>query len=163
MSALPQVIGAASGRPATPALLDPFELPELTVFRSIPAHGYGIVPLRGMVAVYDTLAHSIEGIVDGGFYVREAQRPASAMQWESWLRAEVQAFQREPRSHRPHSPLAITREVVMAVRWPRSDKPEHDRAWRLDSGFTDGPYYDWAFGCDVVGKVVGIYLPGAPE
>ena len=73
------------------------------------------------------------------------------MTWDSWLRLERDD---ERRRAGPAGPLAIQREVVQAIRWPSDDR------WsvRLSSGHVDGPYHDWAFGADFIGKVAGIYL-----
>ena len=132
-----------------------FAFSDLRVFTSIPAHHHDIIAFRGAVLVFCTdfrCCH--ETVEEGALYVRESQRPAANMLWESWLRLECEEAFRY-RNHCPRSPLKIVREVVQAVRWPRRD------AWalRLASGFVDGPYKDWAFGTDLVGKIVGVYRP----
>ena len=102
--------------------------------------------------VYDEDPIHREGVIEGSYYVRESQRPHSMLAWEAWLKREWE----ERLNHvGPVGRLQIRREVVQAVRWPRS---EH-WALRLASGFTDGPYKDCWFGLDLIGKVVGIYLP----
>lgn len=130
-----------------------FNLHDLRIFTSIPDDRFhGIVALRGLVVIYDNEILHREAIIERGFYVRESQYPAAGYSWESWLERE-----REDISSRtqPRGRLEVRREVVQAIRWPS------DNRWslRLPSGFVDGPYYDWAFGSDLVGKVVGIYQP----
>lgn len=135
-----------------------FDFSSFRVFTSVPNHrDYGIAALRGMVVVYDESSLHREGVIAGAFYVRQSQRPRSGMTWESWLQREYD--DRRPRCG-PAGPLAIRHEVVQAIRWPGDD----DWAVRLSSGHVDGPYYNWSFGTDFVGKVVGVYLPaGAKE
>jgi hypothetical protein len=133
-----------------------FELSGLSIFTAIPEHRHGIVAMRGMVVVYATDLIGREGIIEGAFYVRESQRPPSCLPWATWLREAV-ADEAQRRVVGPLSPLTIRREVVQTIRWPRHD----DWAVRLESGWVDGPYHDWAFGHDLIGKVVGIYHPGA--
>jgi len=141
--------GTAVAQPAEPG----FDFSSFRVFTSIPDHrDYGIVALRGMVVVYDERPLHQEGVIAGAFYVRESQRPRGGMMWESWLRLECDDRQRRVG---PAGPLAIRREVVQAINWPYED----DWAVRLPSGHVDGPYHDWAFGTDFIGKVAGIYLP----
>jgi len=130
-----------------------FDFSHFQIFTSVPDHrDYGIVALRGMVVIYDERPLHQEGIIAGAFYVRENQRPRSGMMWECWLRHENED---QRRRCGPAGPLAIQREVVQAIRWAYGD----DWAIRLPSGFVDGPYSDWAFGTDFIGKVAGIYLP----
>lgn len=132
-----------------------FDFSGFQVFTTVPDHrDYGIVALRGMVIVYDERPLHQEGIIEGAFYVRESQRPRSGMSWELWLQHERNDQQRRVG---PAGPLAIRREVVQAIHWPSDD----EWAVRLPSGHVDGPYYDWAFGTDFIGKVAGIYLPAA--
>lgn len=142
----------ADPQPRLPAVEDRFDLTELQIFERIPERGHGVAVLRGLVVVYETNSIHYEGIVEGAFYVRERQRPAAGMVWDSWLRREWE--DRTPRIQ-PRAMLCIDREVVRAIRWPGPD----DWAVRLASGHVDGPYFDWAFGTDFVGKVVGIYQP----
>jgi hypothetical protein len=132
-----------------------FDFSSFRIFTSVPDHrDYGIVALRGMVVIYDERPLHQEGIVAGAFYVKESQRPRSGMMWESWLLRENED---QRRRCGPAGPLAIQREVVQAVHWPHAG----DWSVRLPSGFVDGPYCDWVFGTDFIGKVVGIYLPTA--
>lgn len=132
-----------------------FTLPGLQIFDRVPEH-CGVAALQGAVVVYDPDILHREEVQEGAFYVRESQRPAALMQWETWLRLEVQEQFCSPGSQ-PRSPLRTAREVIQLVRRPVG---EPDRWWhRLASGFLDGPYYDWAFALNLVGKVVGIYLP----
>ena len=130
-----------------------FEFPDMRIFDTIPIHDdYDVVAVRGAVAVLDRVIVRREGVLDGSFYVRESQRTPACMPWDDWHRREL-----EDQSHgvRLRSRLKIRREVVRAIRWPHGD------CWalRLASGFVDGPYHDWAFGSDLIGKVVGIYRP----
>ena len=130
-----------------------FDFSSFRIFSSVPDHrDYGIVALRGMVIIYDERPLRQEGIIAGAFYVRESQRPRSSMMWESWLRSENED---QRRRGGPVGPLEIQREVVQAIHWPHNT----DWAVRLPSGFVDGPYCDWAFRADFIGKVAGIYLP----
>lgn len=134
-----------------------FDFSSFRVFTSVPDHrDFGIVALRGMVVIYDESSLHRESVVAGAFYVRESQRPRSGMQWESWLERE-----RDERRRRcgPSGPLEIRREVVQAIQRPG----ENGWAVRLASGHIDGPYYDWAFGTDFIGKVVGVYLPSTSK
>lgn len=134
-----------------------FDLSSLRVFTSVPDHrDFGIAALNGMVVVYDEGALRREGVHAGGFYVRESQRPRSGMAWTSWLEREQEDRQRRCG---PSGPLEIRREVVMAVRRPG----ENGWAVRMASGHIDGPFYDWAFGTDFIGKVVGLYLPSTSK
>lgn len=150
----PVATGRADGALAcAPRGDEGFDFSGLRRFTAVPDHrDFGIVALRGMVIVYDETPLSCEGIIEGAFYVRESQRPRSLMSWETWLKRERDDLDRRVG---PVSPLQIRREVVQAVRWPRGGH----WALRLASGFTDGPYYDHAFGLDLIGKVAGIYLP----
>jgi hypothetical protein len=137
--------------PANPG----FDFTGFQVFTSVPDHPEcGIVALNGMVVIYDTRPRFQEGVIEGAFYVRETQRPQSRLMWETWLNLEWN--DRTPRSG-PRGPLSIRREVVQAIRWPYPD----DWALRLSTGHVDGPFVDWAFDIDLIGKVVGIYLPAA--
>jgi len=132
-----------------------FDFSGFRIFTAVPDdRDCGVVALRGMVLIYDELPLHREGVVAGALYVRESQHPRSGMTWETWLRHE-----REDRQSRsgPAGPLAIRREVVQAIRRPGKD----GWAVRLASGHVDGPYYDWAFGTDFIGRVVGIYVPSA--
>jgi hypothetical protein len=134
-----------------------FNFSGFRVFTTVPDHrDYGIAALRGMVVVYDERPLHQEGVIAGNFYVRESQRPRSGMAWDSWLQRERDDQRRRAS---PASPLAVQREVVQAIRW------RDDRHWavRMSSGFVDGPYADWAFGIDLIGKVVGIYLPATSK
>jgi hypothetical protein len=116
-----------------------FDFSDLRVFTSIPPYHYDVVAMRGLVAVYDRECLGREGIQMGKLYVRENQLPPSMMQWEEWLKREW--ADREGR-HKPFSRLTVRREVVLAFTHPRHGGP----CLRLDSGFVDGPYHEWAFG-----------------
>lgn len=133
-----------------------FALHGMRVFTEVPEHHHGIVALRGAVVIYETDTLYREKLQDGGFYVIESQHTPSRMQWQTWLRTELQDEHVERRAQ-PSSPLRTTREVVQLVRRPAGGQ---DRWWhRLSSGFHDGPFYDWAVALHIVGKVVGIYAP----
>lgn len=146
--------GPAHRRPNLPATPndDRFDFSELRIFTSIPPYHYDVVPMRGLVVVYDKECLGREGIQPGKFYVRESQRPYAAMPWEAWLRRE---WEDRERRGGPAGRLHVNRYVVQVIRWPRSDH----MGFKLESGFSDGPYHDWAFGLDIIGKVVGIYRP----
>lgn len=124
---------------------------DLAIFNFVPS-GCDVVPLGGMVAIFDRDTLCREEITEGAYYVRERQRPRAGILWSNWLALE--ARDATPRFG-PASPLQIEREVVRAVRWRRGDQ------WALQSaeGYTDGPFHDWAFGHDVIGKVIGLYQP----
>lgn len=145
--------------PSVPQVIDQgddFGLHDLRIFDHIPDHrDYGIVALRGLVVIYDVKPLHTEGVIEGAFYVREHQYPRACRPWQDWLRSE---WDERDRRAGPYSPLVITREVVRAIRWPRPGETNNWAA-RLASGFIDGPYYDWCFGHNFVGKVVGIYRP----
>lgn len=143
-----------------PALLaggeEQFDTSELRVFTSIPDdRDIGIAVLLGLVVVYDEKPLHMEGIVEGAYYVRENQRPHAGMSWESWLALETDT----KRAAQLRGRLRTSREVVKAVQWPMEGK------WsaRLASGHIDGPYREWAFGQDFIGKVIGIYRPSLGE
>lgn len=151
-----QAVALRASLPQVADPVDDFDVQDLRIFDHIPDHpDYGIVALRGSALIYDISPIHSEGIVEGAFYVRESQRPVACRPWQDWLRDE---WEDRDRRAGPNVPLAVTREVVRAVRWPRA-KEVDNWAVRLASGFTDGPYYDWWFGRDFVGKVVGIYRP----
>jgi hypothetical protein len=140
---------------ATPANIEEaasFDFSDLRVFTSIPRYHYDVVAMRGLVVVYDRECLGREGIQMGKLYVRENQLPPSSMPWDQWLKSEW--AEREDR-HKPYSRLTVRREVVLAFTHPRHGGP----CVRLDSGHVDGPYHEWAFGMDLIGKVVGIYRP----
>lgn len=128
-----------------------FDFSDLRIFTSIPRYHHDVAAMHGIVVVYDTDCISREGIKTGGLYIRESQRPPAAMPWEEWLKHEWN--DREHR-HSPYSRLTTRREVVQAVEHPHAGK----MALRMATGGIDGPYHDWAFGLDLIGKVVGIYL-----
>lgn len=151
MSALAVIRGSAS-TPALPgAQPHGFDFSHLRAFSSIPTVSHDIVTMRGLVAVYDKRVFG--GIEMGKLYVRESQRPAGGQSWQGWLEGEVR---HSHHMHQPFSQLCTSREVVQAVAWPHEDS----LAFRLASGFTDGPYQAWAYGSDIIGEVVGLYLPG---
>lgn len=124
---------------------------DLAAYNFVPC-GCDVVPLGGLVAIFDRDTLRREEITEGAYYVRERQRPRASMPWSNWLALETQDA--TPRSG-PASPLQIEREVVRAIRWRCGDQ------WALQSaeGYTDGPFYDWAFGHDFIGKVIGLYQP----
>ena len=127
-----------------------FDLPRMQIFTHVPEHrDSGIVVLEGMVFVFDRHLVRVEGFLEGSFYVREHQRPVAGMSWETHDRLNRE-HGRQMRSR-----IDVDREVVQAIRWPSAK----EWALRLASGFVDGPYYDWGFGHDLIGKVVGIYRP----
>lgn len=121
---------------------------SLSLLDRVPP-GCDVVPLAGMVAVYDTKSHDLR---EGRYYVIERQRPASGMSWATYDR-----FNHEHGPGEPRTQLDTSREVVRAVR-----RPQTGDAWWfvLESGFANGPIKAWAAGHDLVGEVVGIYRPG---
>lgn len=144
------------GEVTAPPKPEPFTLPDLRVFSTIPEYHHGIVTLRGAVVVYATDTLYREGLVDGGFYVVERQHTPCGMNWRRWLLLEL-ADEHVERRAQPFSPLTTSREVVQLVRCPG----DGDRWWqRLPSGFSDGPLEGWCIGNNIVGKVVGLYAPG---
>lgn len=155
MSALVQSSSApASQMPIVPNVAPGFDFSDMKVFNEIPQWA-DVVTMRGLVVVYDKC--SFGGIKTGKLYVRESQRPSSGFPWEEWLKREWE--ERDGRC-RPNSLLKTERQVVQAQIWPRKDGAGgNDMCWRMDSGWSDGPYYEWAFGLDVIGEVVGLYFP----
>ena len=129
-----------------------FDFSDLQVFDTIPRYNHDVVPMHGLVIVFDKLAFRYEGFIEGKLYVRENQRPAANLRYDSWLDLEREYGQ--PAG--PSSPLVTHREVVRYVTHAPTGLP----ALRMDSRFVDGPYQEWAFGRNLVGKVVGIYRPG---
>ncbi len=102
------------------------------IFTSIPPHNHDVVPLRGLVAVYETNTLFREETQDGQFYVIERQRPSG---WGSQMQT--------------------SREVVQARRCTK--RP--GEWWLHHADFRDGPIHDYAVAEKFVGKVVGIYRP----
>jgi hypothetical protein len=134
-----------------------FNLRDLHIFTSVPDHrDFDVVSLRGLVAVYDREIRYREEIQEGAFYVREGQYAPGGGLMEGWHRRELQDQRGRAQ---PFAQLKTRREVVQAIRWPDRDS----WALRLVSGHVDGPYHEWAFGSDLIGKVVGIYLPGSSK
>lgn len=130
-----------------------FDFDGLAIFRHIPDNDdFGIAALHGFAVIYDQSPLCREGIIAGSLYVRESQQPEACMSWDRWLEEELR--DRAPR-RQPPGRLKTRRQVVQAIRWRDG---EH-WAVRLASGAIDGPYCDWAFGTDLVGKVVGVYRP----
>lgn len=152
---LATVGGLASRPPNVPATEQqcPFDFSDLRIFTSIPPHHYDVVVMCGLVVVYDKECMGREGVQPGRLYVREGQRPYSSFRWEEWLKRE---WADRDRRAGPIGRLQTTREVVQAINWPQ----DGDLALRLATGGVDGPYHHWAFGLDLIGKVVGLYLPG---
>lgn len=144
------------GRVSVPALIEAeaasFDFSDLRIFTEIPRQNHDVVAMHGLVIVFDRLALQHEGVQTGKLYVREGQRPHSAQSWEAWLAAEQEHSERRAQ---PWNPLRTSREVVQAI-----EHPAGGPAFRLASRFIDGPYKDYAYGIDLIGKVVGIYHPG---
>jgi hypothetical protein len=127
---------------------------DLRTFSAVPdCRDYGIVAMAGVVLIYDSRPLRLEGVVENALYVRESQRPVACMAWSTWLSRE---WEQRGEQVGPAGPLTISREVVQAIRWPHADS----WALRLSSGHVDGPYHEWAFGRDLIGRIVGIYHPG---
>lgn len=134
-----------------------FNFAELSIFTAIPNHrDVDVVGMNGMVIVFDKRLHLLSDLQEGALYVREFQRPPSNMAWRNWLNLELEHEGQEGR-HSPFSSLNIVREVVQAVTYMGGP------AMRLASGFIDGPYKEWSYGSDLIGKVVGIYRPGGGQ
>jgi hypothetical protein len=129
---------------------------HLRIFNSVPPHGYDVALLHGMVVVHDREIIDREGVRTGQFYVRETQHAPCALNWSRWLEMEMEARDRRAS---PNSPLKTRREVVQAIEHPANGEP----AFRLASGTIDGPFHEWSYGWDLIGKVVGVYLPRARE
>ena len=152
MGQLTKIEGAALASPQP----EGFDFTHLRVFNTVPANGYDAALLRGMVVVYDRDIIGREGVQIGQLYVRESQHAPSAMNWARWLDMEREGAERRGR---PYSPLTTRREVVQAIEHPGTGLC----AFRLDSGFIDGPIHQWAMGFNLVGKVAGVYLPKCTE
>ena len=129
-----------------------FDFSDLRIFTSIPRYHHDVAAMHGLVVVYDTDCIGREGIQLGKLYVREHQQPFSNMSWEGWLQRE---WDERHRRAGPSARLRTSREVVQAIHWPY----EGDLALRMATGGVDGPYYEWAYGSDLIGKVVGVYSP----
>ena len=122
----------------------------LRIFGEVP-DSCDVVPLRGLVAVYDTDWRFVR---DGGLYVVERQTPVGGMSWETYDR-----FNREHGPREPRCRIKTSREVVQVRRRPGDSDP----SWWLvlPSGFHDGPIADWALGHNFVGEVLGLYRPAS--
>lgn len=152
MGGVPAIIGKAPASLPLPIGEHGFDFSNLRRFDQIPPHDtFDVVPMRGLVVVFDRKALDIEGIQPGQLYVRESQRPCGAMAWRDWLETEA----RHGDFAGPASLLRTRRGVVQAIPHPRHGGP----SFRLDSGFVDGPYKEWCYGHNLVGKVVGVYAP----
>lgn len=115
----------------------------LRSFDSIPPP-FDVVPLGGMVAVYDPRWFDI---VEGRFYVVESQHPPGGMGWETY-------DDHVRRYEGPRTLLKTTRRVIRAARREHTG----DAWWFIhERGSADGPIKDWAAGHNIVGEVVGIY------
>lgn len=139
------LLPAASERPE-------FALDDLRVFSSIPENHHDVVPLLGMVAVYETDTLRRDGVIDGALYVVEDQRPVGGMSWETSDR-----LNRELGPGQPRSRIKTRRRVVRAVKCPGDPS-----SWFhvQPGGYPDGPIVDWAVAHNFVGRVVGVYEPG---
>lgn len=140
---------------SSPAVTQPeksgFDFSKMRAFREIPAgRDIDVVSMHGLVFVFDRMLVGVENWEVGALYVRESQRPPSALSWADWIR-----FETCHTSYR--SNLKTRREVVQYVQ--RNNGP----ALRMASGGVDGPYRADAFGLDLIGKVIGIYLPGGAQ
>lgn len=130
-----------------------FALDDLRVFSSIPNAHYDVVPLLGMVAVYETDTLTRDGVIDGALYVIEDQHPIGGMSWET-----ADRLNRERSPDQPRYRIKTRRRVVRAVKHPNAPS-----SWfhLQPGGYPDGPIYDWAVADNFVGRVVGIYKPEA--
>ena len=146
---------ALSPRAALPAIApddDPFPLHGLRIFRTVPAHHHDVVALQGFVVVFETGPIGDE-IADGGLYVAEHQRPPGGMNWETFDRLMMQHGPAEPRAR-----LKTSRTVVRLVR----DAADPALWWHIAAGgWRDGPFEHWGATLNLVGKVAGLYQPGA--
>lgn len=129
-----------------------FDFSDLRIFTSIPRCHHDVAVMHGLVVVYDTDCIGREGIQIGKLYIRESQRPYAMFSWEEWLKLE---WEERDRRCGPSSFLRTRREVVQAVHHRHGS----GLALRMATGGVDGPYHDWAFGRDLIGKVVGVYQP----
>lgn len=130
----------------------PLSFGELERFRTVPqGRDFDVATVMGLVVVFDRKPIFSEGIVEGRLYVRENQRSPGGAPWDAWLKLELERSE----GGRPSSQLITSREVVQAVVHPAGGP-----AFRLANRFVDGPYREWAYGLDVIGKVIGLYEPG---
>lgn len=130
---------------------DRLDFAGLRGFDRVPDHrDIEVVAMHGMAIVFDRGCLSREDWQVGSLYVRESQSPPSGLSWDGWIRLEYERAGRSAYSSR----LNVRREVVRYVR--HFDRP----AYRMASGGFDGPFREDAFGFDLIGKVVGVYLPG---
>lgn len=135
---------------------DGFDFSDLRVFSHIPEGGFDVVAMCGGVIVFDRQAHHWGPIEVGKLYVRESQHPPGASAYSDWLDRERE----DARSRgQPFALLKTRREVVQAITHPATGGP----AYRLACGFIDGPYKEWCYSYDIVGKVVGVYRPDLAE
>ena len=140
-----QVLSTIMGQPSTQN--EVFAISGLRLFNSIP-EDHDVVPLKGRVMVFDPNALHREEIVDGGLYVVENQHPVGGMSWET--------YDRFNQTSEPRVRIKTSRRVVRTVR--RENVP--NQWWQvLPSGYHDGPFPDWSVTLNMVGKVVGIYIP----
>jgi hypothetical protein len=116
---------------------------SLAMFTSIPPR-HGVAVMQGLVAVYDEEILHREGLIEGGFYVVEYQRPRACMSWTAY---------HEDRLRR----LDTSREVVRVERSNRS--PDLWMMRHAQSMWVSGPLHDINLGDMIVGRVVGIYRP----
>jgi hypothetical protein len=156
-------IGAGSMERAAAGIVDryadAYAGPALRIYDSIPIrHGviaaeYDATIIRkGEVAVYDELALSEDGLVEGAIYVTESQSPMAGMPWDMWWNTEGQ-----------RSRLAVTRSIVVAKRHKGETWATHPLRSRQRGCFimSDWPLPEHYLLGKIVGRVVGIYNPAA--
>jgi hypothetical protein len=149
-----RAVVAASPLPARSSVQpDGFSFSDLLVFASIPKHHHDVVALLGLAIVYETDTLGREGITEGALYVVEDQHPVGGMNWETF-----DEFNRQHGPCEPRVRIKTSRRVIRAV---RGGSGPHNWWQVQQSGYPDGPYYDWAICQNMVGKVVGVYQPAS--
>lgn len=121
--------------------------PEFAAFNSVPPR-HGVALLQGQVVVYDENDLHRNELQAGAFYVIEYQRPRSGLSWAQFRTIDDRR-------------VDASREVVRVVR--RGDKAEHWWLHHAQSRFVSGPLLEFNLTDMIVGKVVGIYRPGADQ
>lgn len=115
----------------------------------------GVLLKAGEVAVYDRYPLATgEGLIDGGLYAVEFQRPVAGMSWEMWW----------GKGDHNRSRIRVTRNVVILRRHPKLEDhwQVHPIASRDQLGcylMSDGPYPEWILTDKILGRIVGIYRP----
>lgn len=115
----------------------------------------GVLLKAGEVAVYDRYSLQLDGgLVDGGLYAIEYQRPVAGMSWAMWW----------GNGDHVRSRLRVSRHVVIVRRHPKFEGHWniHPLAPRTPQGIilmSDGPFEEIYLADKILGRIVGIYRP----